>query len=55
MSRHRLILLPLLALLAATWTTSTSAKIAVASRVVKPTQQLVALLSSGFLLAVVFI
>ena len=46
MSRHRLILLPLLALLAATWTTSTSANIAVASRVVKPTQQLVALLSS---------
>ena len=45
-SRNRLILLPLLALFAATWTGSTSANIAVGSRAVKPTQQLVALLAA---------
>src|SRR5690348_3994670 len=42
-SRHRLILLPLLALFAATWTGPTSANVAVGSRVVKRTQELVAL------------
>jgi lipoprotein-anchoring transpeptidase ErfK/SrfK len=45
-SRHRLVLPALLAVFAATWTAPTSAHIAVGSRVVKPTQQLVALLSA---------
>ena len=44
--RHRLILLPLLALFAAIWTGPTSANIAVGWRVVEPTQQIVALLGS---------
>jgi lipoprotein-anchoring transpeptidase ErfK/SrfK len=45
-TRHRLILLPLLALLAATWAGPTSANVAVGSRGVEPTQQLVALLTT---------
>ena len=43
-SLNRFILLPLLALFATTWTEPTSANIAARLRVVKPTQQLVALL-----------
>jgi len=45
-SRRRLILLPLLTLLAATWTAPTSATVRGGSRVVQPTQQLVALLNT---------
>ena len=45
-SPHGLVLLPLLALFAAVWTGQTSANSAVGSRVVRPTQQLVALRSA---------